>query len=94
MLEAKNPIKLLFLPFTFLQIISNFKKEQKLYQTLILLNPYFKKIPLEAYADYEEALKIKEHLSFKLGEELVKNPKGFIFNAFAIYRNFKKGYYC
>ncbi|EAH5394386.1 hypothetical protein D8975_08430, partial [Campylobacter coli] len=31
--------------------------------------------PLESYPDYKEALKLKNHLSYKLGEALIKANK-------------------
>ncbi|HED1014904.1 TPA: alpha-2,3-sialyltransferase, partial [Campylobacter jejuni] len=31
--------------------------------------------PLESYPDYQEALKLKNHLSYKLGQALIKANK-------------------
>lgn len=38
-------------------------------------NPTLKLPKLESYADYKEALKYKEHLSFKLGSALIEAQK-------------------
>ncbi|WP_181562934.1 hypothetical protein [Campylobacter hyointestinalis] len=51
------------------------QKNQKLYQEKIKANPSLKLPPLESYPDYNEAIKIKEHLSYKLGEALINADK-------------------
>ena len=51
------------------------KEEQRIYQEKIKNNPNLKLPPLETYADYKEALKFKEHLSYKLGSAFIKAHK-------------------
>ncbi|EOI2804242.1 glycosyltransferase family 2 protein, partial [Campylobacter coli] len=48
-----------------------------------------KHLLLEDYADYHEAVELKEHLSYKLGESMIKSPIFFIFKIPKIYKNFK-----
>ncbi|EOJ1220879.1 DUF2972 domain-containing protein, partial [Campylobacter jejuni] len=48
------------------------KKEQKIYQQTIQVFPQLKYPSLEACSDYEQALKYKFHLSYMLGEVLIK----------------------
>ena len=48
-------------------------------EKIIKKHPNLKLPPLENYPDYNEAIKIKNHLSYNLGEALIKaNNKGFI----------------
>ena len=56
-------------------IKDKYKTEQKAYQTLIKQKPELKLPKLETYSDYNEALKVKKHLSYKLGESLIKADK-------------------
>lgn len=58
--------------------------------TLYAQSPELKPEPLEIYSDYQEALKVKQTLSYKMGESMLKNPLLFVFKAFGIYREFKK----
>ncbi|EDP3286962.1 DUF2972 domain-containing protein [Campylobacter jejuni] len=48
------------------------KKEQKIYQQTIQVFPQLKYPNLETCSDYEQALKYKFHLSYMLGEVLIK----------------------
>ncbi|HIF9619981.1 TPA: hypothetical protein ACX79J_000597 [Campylobacter coli] len=48
------------------------KQEQKIYQEKIKKDPSLKLPPLEDYLDYQEALKLKNQFSYKLGEALIK----------------------
>ncbi|HEC1581101.1 TPA: hypothetical protein R1X62_001661, partial [Campylobacter upsaliensis] len=90
-LKANNPLKFLKLPFTLINLTKTHQFEQKVLQFLIRLDPKFQPLELEKYADYEEALRIKKHLSYRLGQALLKNPLTFIFKIPSIYQNFKKG---
>lgn len=88
-LKAKSPTKILKLPFTLISIIKEHKFEQRVLSILYKVSPELKPLPLESYGDYYKALKYKEHLSYKLGQALIKNPITFIFKIPAIYKNFK-----
>ncbi|ELE1019601.1 sugar transferase, partial [Campylobacter jejuni] len=48
------------------------KKQQKIYQQTIQVFPQLKYPSLEACSDYEQALRYKFHLSYMLGEVLIK----------------------
>ncbi|WP_180380878.1 hypothetical protein [Campylobacter lanienae] len=60
------------MPYVLSYIKDMHKKEQIAYNEKIKANPSLKLPPLESYPDYNEAIKIKEHLSYKLGEALIK----------------------
>ncbi|EKQ0670499.1 DUF2972 domain-containing protein [Campylobacter jejuni] len=51
------------------------KKEQKIYQQTIQVFPQLKYPSLETCSDYEQALRYKFHLSYMLGEVLIKADK-------------------
>ncbi|MDE5592082.1 MAG: hypothetical protein K2I63_03900, partial [Helicobacter sp.] len=44
------------------------RQEQKYYEERVAINPRLKLPPLEDYADYQEGIKVKDYLSYKLGE--------------------------
>lgn len=64
------------LPFKLLSETHSYHKEKELYKTLIKINPSFSLPKLESYPDYKEALKFKEHLSYKLGLVLIETKMG------------------
>lgn len=57
---------------------------------MIELYPYLQVPKLEDYIDYQEALKIQNYLSYKLGNLLVKHPFTFVFRAGKVYKEWKK----
>ncbi|KQI13744.1 alpha-2,3-sialyltransferase, partial [Campylobacter coli CVM 41970] len=63
------------MPFVLSYIHDKHKQEQKIYQEKIKKDPSLKLPPLENYPDYKEALKLKNHLSYKLGQALIKANK-------------------
>lgn len=63
------------MPYVLSYIKDIHKKEQIAYNEKIKANPNLKLPPLESYPDYNEAIKIKEHLSYKLGEALINADK-------------------
>ncbi|WP_096016768.1 hypothetical protein [Campylobacter lanienae] len=63
------------MPYILSYIKETHQKNQKLYQEKIKANPSFKLPPLESYPDYNEAIKLKNHLSYKLGEALINADK-------------------
>lgn len=48
------------------------------------------RLKLSEYKDYQEALQVKQYLSYKIGNALIKNPLLFVFNAFSIYREYRR----
>ncbi|MBK1973997.1 capsular biosynthesis protein, partial [Campylobacter sp. TTU-622] len=73
------------------QINKQHKREQKIYQQTIQVFPQLKYPNLEKCSDYEQALKYKFHLSYMLGEVLIKTfqnlHKG---SMFKLIKNIKK----
>ena len=63
------------LPFALLKIKRDHKIDEVIYRQSIQKYPNLKLPPLETYPDYNEAIKIKEHLSYKLGEALIDADK-------------------
>ncbi len=74
-INSKSVLGFLFLPFIVLSIIISHRQEQKAYKIKIKKNPKLALPRLEAYPDYQEALKEKECFTYKLGEALVKTNK-------------------
>ncbi|RDU65909.1 hypothetical protein CQA53_05565 [Helicobacter didelphidarum] len=89
LMKAKNPFKLLKLPFTLIRLIRKYRFERKVYKAMITFRPELQLKPLEQYPDYEEALKIKGKLFYKLGEAFVQNPFSFLFKCYRICKSFK-----
>ncbi|AJD01205.1 O-fucosyltransferase family protein [Campylobacter lari] len=73
--HSKSLLGYLMMPIVLLSIIISHKQEQKIYQEKIKKDPSLKLPPLEDYPDYQEALKLKNHLSYKLGQALIKANK-------------------
>lgn len=88
-LNSKSLWGMIRLPYVLSYINASYKQEQRQYQEKIAKDPTLKLPPLESYADYQEALKIKNYTSYKLGEGLmVANRAGkgrtilYLFKAF------------
>ncbi|MDY3113559.1 MAG: HAD-IA family hydrolase [Helicobacter sp.] len=88
--SAKSLKKIAFLPFVIIKTIKDYKQEQRIAKVLYKLNPQLKPAPLETYSDYVESLKIKKHLSYRIGDLILKNPLTFIFKINKTYKEFKK----
>ncbi|EJX6059455.1 alpha-2,3-sialyltransferase, partial [Campylobacter coli] len=71
----KNIFGILFMPVYIISTLLSHKQEQKIYQEKIKKDPSLKLPSLESYPDYKEALKFKNHLSYKLGQALIKANK-------------------
>ena len=77
--NSKSLLGYIKMPFKLNHIKKEHNNEQEAYEKIIKKHPNLKLPPLETYPDYNEAIKIKNHLSYKLGEALIKaNNKGFI----------------
>ncbi|EOI0504391.1 sugar transferase, partial [Campylobacter coli] len=90
LIDIKNPVQILKLPFKLFLEIKQFKFEQKIYKATIKFYPNLKLPPLEEYYDYEQALKTKKHLSYILGKSFISNPILFIFRIKKVYKQYKK----
>ncbi|MCV3387734.1 hypothetical protein L8U00_04435, partial [Campylobacter sp. IFREMER_LSEM_CL2256] len=73
--NSKSILGYIRMPFVLSYIKDKHKQEQKIYQEKIKKDPSLKLPPLESYLDYQEALKLKNHLSYKLGEALIQANK-------------------
>lgn len=66
--NSKSILDIFKLPFVLIDIVIKYQKEQKIYKEKIKHNPNLKRLELEAYSDYKDALGLKNHLSYKLGK--------------------------
>ncbi|EAK0811274.1 hypothetical protein A0Y63_02570 [Campylobacter lari] len=73
--NSKSLLGYLIMPIALLSIMISHKQEQKIYQEKIKKDSSLKLPPLESYPDYKEALKLKNHLSYRLGQALIKANK-------------------
>lgn len=71
MLNSKSLLGYVRMFYTLSYIKALHKQEQNEYQQRIISNPNLKLPPLEDYADYQEGMKVKDHLSYKLGESFM-----------------------
>ncbi|KAB0575056.1 DUF4422 domain-containing protein, partial [Helicobacter pullorum NCTC 12824] len=74
-----NKLKALILPFALIFITIKHKISNWIYQLILDSNPNptLKSLPLSCYSDYREAIKIKNYLSYRLGNLLIKHPLTF-----------------
>lgn len=72
-------LKILLIPFKLIYVIMIHKISSFIYKILMQNNPSLKLLPLEKYADYEEAMRIKSFFSYRLGKLFLKNPLSFLF---------------
>ncbi|EKM7794123.1 glycosyltransferase family 8 protein [Campylobacter coli] len=88
----ENKLKALILPFTLMSIGIKHKISNWIYQLILDSNPnpILKSLPLSCYSDYHEAMKIKNYLSYRLGNLLIKHPFTFIFRVSRVYREWKE----
>ncbi|EPC9469428.1 hypothetical protein ACR3S7_001570 [Campylobacter lari] len=73
--NSKSFLGYIRMPFVLFYIKDKHNQEQKIYQEKIKKDPSLKLPPLEDYPDYQEALKLKNHLSYKLGQALIQANK-------------------
>ncbi|WP_258108701.1 hypothetical protein [Campylobacter lari] len=73
--NSKSILGYIRMPFVLSYIKDKYKQEQKIYQEKIKKVPSLKLPPLEDYPDYQEALKEKECLTYKLGQALIQANK-------------------
>ncbi len=71
----KSTIGIFKLPFRLIDVLLKYKKEQKIYKENIKHNPNLKVPELKSYSDYEDALRLKNHLSYNLGKALIEANK-------------------
>nr|WP_072224630.1 hypothetical protein [Campylobacter coli] len=70
-INSKNIFKILFMPIFLLSNIISFKQERQVYNKKIKKDPSLILPPLEKYPDYQEAIKFKNYLSYRLGQVII-----------------------
>lgn len=85
-----NKIRIIILPFIIIYLIVNYKISKYIYNFLSNFNPDLKLTPLNEYADYKESLKIKEYLTYRIGNLILRKPFTFIFYIAKEYREWKE----
>lgn len=96
--NSKSILGILKLPFVLIDIVIKYQKEQKIYKENIKHNPNLKLPELKSYSDYEDALRLKNHLSYNLGKALIQANKNwykcgyikFIFEVIKIKKDYSK----
>ncbi|WP_279144056.1 heparinase II/III domain-containing protein [Helicobacter pullorum] len=73
--NSKSLLGYIRMPYVLSYIKDKHKQEQQQYQEAIKKNPNLKLPNLESYPDYQESLKEKECLTYKLGEAFIKASK-------------------
>ncbi|EGK8010604.1 hypothetical protein IO400_001416 [Campylobacter lari] len=73
--NSKSILGYIRMPFVLSYIKDKHKQEQKIYQEKIKKDPSLKLPPLESYPDHQEALKLKNQFSYKLGQALIQANK-------------------
>ena len=63
------------MPYVLSYVKEKHQKEQKAYREKVKVNPNLKLPLIESYPDYKEALKYKNHLSYKLGQAVIDADK-------------------
>ncbi|EAJ8228698.1 glycosyltransferase family 8 protein [Campylobacter jejuni] len=86
----ENKLKVLILPFALILIYVKHKISNLIFKLILISNPNLKSLPLNHYSDYQEALKIQNYLSYKLGNLLIKYPFTFVFRVASVYKEWKK----
>lgn len=87
----KNKAKILLLPLSLIFIYITHLLSRVLNHLLAYSNASIRPEPLHNYySDYKEALKIKNYLTYKLGNTLVKHPFAFLFRVSKVYKEWKR----
>lgn len=73
--KSKTLLGWISMPIILLSIFISHKQEQKIYQEKIKKDPSLKLPPLELYADYQEARKEENSLTYKLGQVIMNANK-------------------
>lgn len=74
-LNSKSLFGCVRMPYELFRVIYGYKQDKKAYQEKVKKNPSLRLPPLESCLDYKEALKYKNHLSYRLGEALIQANK-------------------
>ncbi|EIA3689548.1 hypothetical protein K7F10_001744 [Campylobacter jejuni] len=89
-IKTKNISSVIKLPFLILIIILDYKMQKFIYNYAIRNNPKLKLKPIDFCYDYNSSLVFKNHLSYRIGNLLVKHPFTFILKVSKTYKDWKK----
>ncbi|EJP8928455.1 hypothetical protein Q8V47_001507, partial [Campylobacter jejuni] len=89
LINTKDIKSILKAPIEIIMSVLEHKRKSKIYQTLVNIDKKYAMPPLESYSDFHEALRLKEHLTYKLGKSFLDNPYVFIFKVKKIYKEWK-----
>lgn len=89
--RTKKVVHILMLPYDICKLIINFKIERQQYKKITKKNSSLVLPKLELYPDFNEIWKVKEHLSFKIGNLILKTHKSWYKGAYFLlpYRFYK-----
>ncbi|OOX93755.1 hypothetical protein BOO83_08450 [Campylobacter coli] len=95
--KSQNFFDLMCLPYYIFKLFLKFKNEKKEYRGLIKKNPKLILPNLESYPDFDDIWKVKEHLSFKIGDLILKANKSWYkgsylclpYNIYKCYKQYK-----
>ncbi|EAI8625122.1 hypothetical protein I9Q28_06865 [Campylobacter lari] len=74
-LNSKSILGVILMPIFLISTIFSYRQERKNYNNMVKIDPT-KKLPLlEEYPDYKDAVKLRNHLSYKLGVVLLESSK-------------------
>ncbi|WP_353940087.1 DUF4422 domain-containing protein [Campylobacter jejuni] len=89
LINTKDIKSILKAPIEIIMSVLEHKRKSKIYQTLVNIDKKYAMPPLESYSDFYEALRLKKHLTYKLGKSFLDNPYVFIFKVKKIYKEWK-----
>lgn len=69
--HSKSPVAWIKLPFTLYGIVKSHRFNQAVHSVMSNIDPTYKTLPLNQYDDYQEAIKAKQHLSYRVGTKLI-----------------------
>ena len=90
LLKTRSLSSAFSLLFRLIKAIKAYKSDKIAYNAMIKIYPDLKLTKLENYSDYQESLKVKKQLTYKLGELLIKHPFTFLFRVSKVYKEWKK----
>ncbi|ECW8955384.1 glycosyltransferase [Campylobacter lari] len=73
--KSTSLVKIFLLPYRLLLILINHKIEKKILKIMSKKDPKYKTLSLNSYTDHMVALEVKNHLSYKIGQVLIRDCK-------------------
>ncbi|XAK36381.1 glycosyltransferase family A protein [Campylobacter coli] len=93
--KSTSLASMFLLPYKLLLITINHKIEKKILKIMSKKDPKYKSPSLNSYTDHMNALEVKNHLSYKIGQVLIRDCKkwykgGIIKLPFSMYKAYKR----